>query len=147
MRTEYTAVRSETAEGVLRELGRYAVEREYASEGYVEAVLDREADFPTGLAVPTSDVDVAIPHAEPDHVDESAVVLGLPDDAIRFRHMDDPEDTVDANVVMLLLAEDSEGYTEFLSNLANLFGDPSFAEAVHEDQPDRLLDLIEKECL
>ncbi len=147
MRTEHIAVSSETAEGVLRELGRHAVERGYATSGYVEALLDREADFPTGLAVPTAPVDVAIPHAGPQHVREGAVVLALPETPVAFRDMDDPEETVDAGVVMLLLADESEGYTAFLSNLANLFQHPEFADAVRAGDPDRILDLVESECL
>jgi PTS system galactitol-specific IIA component len=147
MRTEHIAVSSETAEGVLRELGRHAVERGYATEGYVEALLSREADFPTGLAVPTAPVDVAIPHADPEHVRESAVVLALPETPVPFRDMDDPEGTVEAGVVMLLLADESDGYTAFLSNLANLFQNPGFADAVRADDHERILALVEEECL
>jgi PTS system galactitol-specific IIA component len=147
MRTEHVAVSTGTAEEVLRELGRCAVDRGYASEGYVEALLDREAEFPTGLSVPTAPFDIAIPHADPEHVDEGAVVLALPDEPVRFRDMDDPDETVDASVVLLLLARDSDGYAAFLSNLANLFRNAGFADAVRADDPDRILALIEAECL
>lgn len=147
MLTAHTPVSSETAKGVLRELAEYAIDQGYASEGYVEALLDREAQFPTGLAVPTAEFDIAIPHADPEHVEESAVVLALPDRPVAFRDMDDPEDTVDAGVVMLLLAGESEGYTAFLSNLANLFQHPQFAEAVEAGAPEWILELVESECL
>lgn len=147
MRTEHVTVASETAEGVLRELGRHAVERGYATEGYVEALLDREADFPTGLAVPTAPVDVAIPHADPEYVREGAVVLALPEGTVAFHDMDDPDGTVEAGVVMLLLADESDGYTAFLSNLASLFQHPEFADAVRDEDPDWILDLVESECL
>jgi len=147
MRTEYTTVSSETAEGALRELGRYAIEQGYASEGYVEALLDRETEFPTGLSVPTAPVNVAIPHADPEYVEESAVVLAIPETPVRFRDMDDPEESVEVGVVMLLLADESEGYTAFLSNLATLFQHPDFAGAAETGDPDRLLALVEEECL
>ena len=147
MRTEHADISSGTTEGVLRELGRYAVERGYAAEGYVEALLDREADFPTGLAVPATPFDVAIPHADPEHVREGALVLGLPDEPIPFRDMDDPDDTVDAGVVVLLLARDGDGYAAFLSSLATLLQDPGFADAVRAEDLERILGLIEEECL
>jgi len=147
MRMEHATVSAETSEGVLRELGHYAVERGYATDGYVEAILDREADFPTGLAVPTAPFDIAIPHADPEHVEEGAVVLAFPDDPVPFRSMDDPEETVEAAVVMLLLARESEGYTSFLSNLANLFQHDEFADAVAATDHERVLDLVEAECL
>ncbi len=147
MRTVHTAVSGETAEGVLRELGQFAIDRGHASEGYVEALLDREAEFPTGLAVPTAEFDIAIPHADPEYVEESAVVLALPDRPVAFRDMDDPDDTVAAGVVMLLLADEGEEYTAFLSNLANLFQHPQFAEAVEAGDPEWILDLVDGACL
>jgi PTS system galactitol-specific IIA component len=147
METDHTVVSGETVEEVLRELGQYAIERGYATEGYVEAVFDREADFPTGLSIPTVPFDIAIPHADPEHVTDEAVVLALPDDPIPFRDMDDPDDTVEAGVVMLLLVGESEGYTAFLSNLANLFQNPSFADAVRTNDPERILELVDEECL
>jgi len=147
MRTEHTAVGGESSEGVLRELGTYAVERGYASEGYAEALLDREAEFPTGLSIPTAPLDVAIPHADPEYVEESAVVLALPGDPIRFRSMDDPKETVEAGVIMLLLIEDGEAYTTLLSNLSNLFQSPAFPEAVRARNPEEVLALVDEECL
>ncbi|MFB6201019.1 MAG: PTS sugar transporter subunit IIA [Halorhabdus sp.] len=147
MLTEHTAVSSDTARGVVRELGQYAVKRGYASEGYVEAVLDRESDFPTGLSIPTEPFDLAIPHADPDHVHRDALVVGLPETPVRFHDMDDPRETVEAAVVILLLADDAEGYTTFLSNLANLFQNPAFGDAVEAREPERILELVEDECL
>jgi PTS system galactitol-specific IIA component len=147
MRTEYTELTSGTVDGVLRELGQYAIDRGYASEGYVEAILDREADFPTGLSVPTASFDIAIPHTDPEHVTEPAVVLGLPEEPVPFRNMDDPEQTVEAGVVMLLLAQENEGYTSFLSSLADLFQHPHFGDAVEARDHERILDLVESGCL
>ncbi len=77
----------------------------------------------------------------------SRVVLALPEDPVRFRDRADPDDTVEASVVLLLLARDSDGYALVLSNLANLVQNPEFVDAVLADDPDRILDRIEVECL
>jgi len=77
----------------------------------------------------------------------SRLVLALPEDPVRFRDMDDPDETVEASVVLLLLARDSDEYAPVLSNLANLVQNPEFVDAVLADDPDRILDLIEVECL
>ena len=147
VRINYTTVSEETSEGLLRELGHYAIERGYATDGYVEAVLDREADFPTGLEVPTASFDVAIPHADPEHVETDALVLTFPDKPVPFRNMEAPEETIEAAAVMMLLTRDSEGYASFLSNLANLFQHDEFAEAVAARDHEQVFNLIETECL
>ncbi|PSP82462.1 PTS galactitol enzyme II A subunit [Halobacteriales archaeon QS_1_68_17] len=147
MHTKYASVTGESAESVLRELGHHAVERGYAEEGYVSAILEREAEFPTGLSIPTESFGIAIPHADPEHVVEEAVILGLPPAPVGFASMDDPDETVQAEAVLLLLAGDSDGYTAFLSNLVNLFQDPAFVRAVREDDADAVLGLVDEHCL
>ena len=147
MRTEHADISSGTAEGVLRELGRYAVERGYTAEGYVEALLDREADFPTGLSIPDASFGVAIPHADPDLVEQEAVLLGLPSEPVAFDSMDDPDESVDAAAVLLLIASGSDGYNAFLSNLADLFQADGFIEAVRSQSSERVLELVEENCL
>lgn len=146
MKLVHTSVTGRSAEAVVRELGAYAVERGFADEGYVEAVLDREADFPTGLRIPDESFGIAIPHADPEHVSHEAVVLGLPPEPVAFRSMDDPERTVDAEAVLLLLVEGSDRYTSFLSNLADLFQDDRFVTTVRAGRADAVLALIEDRC-
>jgi len=147
MQTEYASVSGESAEAVLCELGEYAVAHGYAQEGYVQAVLEREAAFPTGLQLPGEGVGVAIPHADPDHVRRDGVVLGLPEEPVAFASMDDPDRSVDAGAVLLLLATGSDGYTAFLSNLTTLFQEDAFGAAVRERDADTVLDLVRTHCL
>lgn len=147
MWTEHVRVTSESAEGVINELGECAAERGYADSAYVEAVLEREAEYPTGLSVPDADFGIAIPHADPDHVNREAVILGIPESSVTFESMDDPDQTVDAEAVLLLLAAGSDEYTDFLSSLASLLQDGSFISAIREADPDAALTLVSEYCL
>lgn len=147
MITEHTSISGTSVETVLRELSQYAVDRGYADGGYVEAVLDREADYPTGLRIPAESFGIAIPHADPEYVSTEAVILGLPPRTVAFRSMDDPGQTVDAEAVLLLLTAGSDGYTSFLSNLAGLFQDDQFVATVRTGDADAVLDLVEEHCL
>jgi PTS system galactitol-specific IIA component len=147
MQTEYVDLEPGPYSDVLTRLGEYAIDRGLATEGYVDALLDREASFPTGLEIPTASFDIAIPHADPEHVIEPALVLALPSEPVPFHDMNDPDDTVEARVVLLLVAGESERYATFLSNLANLFQESDFAAAVEARDPDRVLSLVDEVCL
>ena len=48
-----------TREEVLKELSEAAIAAGYAKEGYYEALLEREKNYPTGLHIP--EIEVAIP--------------------------------------------------------------------------------------
>lgn len=137
----------ESAEDALCELGTRATEAGYVEETYVDAVLDREATHPTGLSVQTASFGVAIPHADVDRVKEQGLIVGLPSTPVQFHSMDDPDRTVDVEVILLLLVTDTDGYATFLSNLANLFSDEAFIEAVRSDRGDRVIELISEHCL
>lgn len=149
MHTESVELDGETYSDVLTEMGTYANEHEWADEEYVDALLAREADYPTGLDVPTAGFGIAIPHADPDHVSEQAVLLGLPPagSSVSFRSMDDPDQEVEVEVVVLLLVTETEGYSTFLSNLAKLFQADEFADLTKKRDADGLLELIIERCV
>lgn len=147
MRAETVALTAGTDREALAELAAHARDQGYVEAGYEEALLAREAEFPTGLDVPAAEFGIAIPHADPDHVTEGAVLLGLPERPVPFRSMDDPEEAVDAEAVVLLLVTEEEGYAAFLSNLANLFREDAFVEAVRAGDGEALLDLVVERCL
>jgi PTS system galactitol-specific IIA component len=147
METTSTTVTETSVEGALRELGDHAVEQGYADPAYVEAVVDRESEYPTGLSIPNEAFGLAIPHADPDHVIEEALVLGLPAEPVPFRSMDDPETTVDAEAILLLLVGDTDGYTQFLSNLAALFGESAFTDHVRQGDAESVLSVVRERCL
>lgn len=144
METDYIELVGETAEDVLEELATYALESGYVEEPYVNALLERERVHPTGLRIDreTDPFGIAIPHADPGHVREEAVVLGLPESPVTFHSMDDKDSQIQVDAVVLLLVTDTDGYTTFLSDLTTLFQDDAFATAVLDRDADRTLELI-----
>lgn len=144
METEYIELVGETAEDVLEELAMYALGHGYVEEPYVNSLLERERVHPTGLRI-DREIDpfgIAIPHADPDHVREEAVVLGLPESPVMFHSMDDKDSQIKVDAVVLLLVTDTDGYTAFLSDLTAVFQDDAFATAVLDGDADRMFELI-----
>lgn len=149
MYTESIEIAGETYTEALQMMGEYAHEQGWTDEGYVDALLAREADYPTGLDVPTMGFGIAIPHADPHHVSEQAILLGLPPvgSSVSFRSMDNPEEEIEAEVVVLLLVTETEGYSTFLSNLAELFQAERFADLTTKRDAESLLELIVERCV
>lgn len=147
MKSESLNLSYATAENALRELGEFAYDLNYVENEYIEALLEREANYPTGLEIPSEDYGIAIPHADPDFVLEQAIILGFPSDSVTFRSMDDKEKEIDVDLVLLLLVTEAEGYSTFLSNLTKLFQNSEFAEHVREQNREALLNQIMAEAV
>jgi len=144
MYSESLTLTGEDDETVLRELSDHAVAADLADPAYVDALLEREEDYPTGLSIPGEDghLGIAIPHADPDHVNRQAVIVGLPEETATFRSMDDKDEEIEVDVVVLLLVTETEGYSAFLSNLTKLFQDDDFADRVRAKDGDALVEMI-----
>jgi galactitol PTS system EIIA component len=92
---------------------------------YLEAVLAREAEFPTGL--PTPRFAIAIPHTDPEHCIEPAVAVGIMRNTVNFEEMGSPGTTLEVQIVFLLSITRPEDHVEWLSRLASAFQTPQLA--------------------
>lgn len=131
---------------VLEQMAKYLVKKRYVKDTYVSALITREESYPTGIKIPTG-VNVAIPHADVEHVIKQALVIGVPKEPVTFHNIEDPEDTVDVEIILLLVIKDPNGYVAFLSNLTRLFQDKNFVNLVEKKAYKELADLIVRNCL
>lgn len=89
-------------------------------EEFCQACIDREKEYPTGLA---ASVGVAIPHTQKSHVYHNGICfLRLPQ-PVAFRRMDDPDTFVDASFVFNLAINDPEEQLATLSKVMNFIQD------------------------
>ncbi len=142
----YKDLHSSDWEGVLRELSRFLHQRGYVKDTYEEAIIKREREVPTGLAVPGR-INVAIPHADIEHVNKEALVINIPDKPIKFMRMDDPDSLIDVKLILLLVIKNPDGYVKFLSKLTELFQDDKFVELVNKKDYDGLVEYIREKAL
>jgi len=94
-------------------------------ESYLEAVLARESEFPTGL--PTPGAAIAIPHTDPEHCLQPAVAVGILRDAVAFEEMGSPGTALQVPIVFLLSITSPEDHVQWLSRLASAFQTPELA--------------------
>ena len=59
---------------VLQIMGDAMIQEGYGEEGFTEALLEREKDYPTGLDV--DGIGVAIPHTDAEHVKKEGISIG-----------------------------------------------------------------------
>jgi PTS system galactitol-specific IIA component len=109
-------------------LGGLLQERGYVRDTFVDAVLDREKTFATGL--PTPEIQVAIPHADPEHVIRQAIAIGVLAEPVAFGEMGDPESTVDVRIVCMLAVSQSEVLVSLLRNLVGMLQDPELLRRI-----------------
>lgn len=128
---------------LLRQLGDTLVQAGAVSNSYIDAVCERERHFPTGLY--TGSVNVAIPHADPLHVKEPAIALGLARKGVLFRNMADPAADIDVQIVFLLALNKSESQLLILEQIMDLIQDQGSMQKVLEakEEQDVLSILIE----
>lgn len=147
MKTEVVYFDADSSTGALKSLVSVAEANDYVTDEYRQALLDREREFPTGIYIPLLNYSVAIPHADAELVSEQALVVGVPESPVTFANMEDPEETVNAELVLLLVVSDTDDYSEFLSNLVPLFQEESFHEHVQSGNGDAVVEKISDECL
>lgn len=94
--------------GVLREQG-------YVKESYAQAIVDREADFPTALDM--GGFNVAIPHCDVVNVNSAAMCIGILTHPVDWHKMDEPEETCKVSVVCMLALTEAHAHLEMLQKV------------------------------
>ncbi len=126
----YIHLKCKTGEEVLSFLTNRLVEDKRVKKEYVQAILDREYQYPTGLY--TGDISVALPHADYRLVNESAIIIGVLDAPVTFRQMSDPDAEVAVSVVILLALKDPHGHTDVLKQVTDLIQEQDALKKITE---------------
>lgn len=106
-----------TCSDILSFLADKLKEEGYAKEGYKEAILKREVEYPTGLP---AEIKIAIPHCDHTLVNESAIAIGVLNNTVNFQAMDDPSKTLDVQIVIMLALDEPHGHIEMLQKIVQL---------------------------
>lgn len=121
---------AENREEVLKALAKLLISSGYVKESFLEAILEREKVFPTGL--PTEGVGVAIPHADIIHVVKPAIAIGVLKKPVKFLIMGNPEEEVDVKLVFMLAINEPTMQINLLKNLVFLFQDKKLLHQLSE---------------
>lgn len=101
-----------------RTIGSRLHEKGLVEEDFGEALIKREAVYPTGLK--TEAYELAIPHTDVKYVKEGSISFVRFDKPVPFSHMGDPDTKVDAKFAFVLGVKVPHQQVEVLSTLVAL---------------------------
>ena len=123
-------VRAGSRDEVLKLAADHLKQAGYVTDGFFQALLERENMFPTGICF--GDTCVAIPHAEPGFVKKPVMLIMTLERPVRFVNMEDCEAEIPVEIVFVLAFTDSEKHLNVLQRLSALIRDSGTAAALRE---------------
>lgn len=122
-------LRVNDSQEAIQQMTTLLVESSHVEQAFAEDVWEREKTYPTGL--PTQPHAVAIPHADPDHVNQSAVCFGTLQGTVPFAQMGTEGSTVlDVKVIVLLAIKEREKQADLIKQVVNLIQNREFLQTL-----------------
>ncbi|MFL2101962.1 PTS sugar transporter subunit IIA [Marinilactibacillus psychrotolerans] len=116
-------------EEVFEKLGKRLEEDNIVQSGFVKALKEREADYPTGLPV---EIGVAIPHTDGTLVNKDKLIFVTLEEPVSFNEMGgEDEDTVEVSIVIMLAVGNGKKHLETLTKLINTIQNKDFVEQLY----------------
>ncbi len=123
----FTDLEADTSDDVMKQIGSAFTRLGYTKESYVEALIEREKEFPTGLDVEMENMGVAIPHTSVEHVNKSGTAIAVLKKPVTFHVMGGDEDeTVEIGIVFMLAVSDPGKHIDKLQRIIGLIQDRDF---------------------
>lgn len=108
-------------EDLLRKLAGEFLEEGLVKPSFPQAILDREAVYPTGL--PAVAFDIAIPHCAASNVIETSMAVATLAHPVEFQQMGSAEITLHPEVVFMLAIQDPDKQLETLQKIMGVIQD------------------------
>jgi PTS system galactitol-specific IIA component len=110
-------------------------------ESFLQGCLDREKTIPSGLE---TEIPVAIPHTNPEHVKMPAICVLRLEKPVSFGNMADPEQTVEAEFVFNMALLDADGQLGMLREIMAVAQDADFLRSAKTMPADVLRGILAK---
>lgn len=112
---------AKTSTDVFQKLGGRLIAADYCKESYIQALIEREKDFPTGINM--GNVGIAMPHTDKEHVKREGVAIGILKEPVHFFQMGTTDEPVDAKLIFMLAVQNPEEHLVFLQRILMLLQD------------------------
>ena len=113
---------------IMEAIGGKLIESGYCKSSYVQALKDREVDFPTGIDI--DGVGVAMPHTDVSHVNRAGIAIATLKEPVTFIHMATDDTPVPVNVVFMLAMEDSGRHLKKIQDILGVIQDKKTLEKI-----------------
>ena len=117
---------AETWEDVMKSLGQKLIDEGYTKESYIDALITREKDFPTGLDI--DGMGVAIPHTDVSHVNKAGIAIGVLKKPVTFIQMGSDDEEIGVKLVFMLAVTDPNAHIDELQRIIEIIQDKDILE-------------------
>lgn len=112
------------------------LEEGMVNDNYLDGIINREEQFPTGLV--TQHLNIALPHADPEFVEEAFVFICRLNTPVTCKQMGDNRE-MDVQNLFFLGIKDGKNQVGLLQVFMNLFMDEEFVQQfLSIDCPDEM---------
>lgn len=106
------------AEDCIRKMGEILIANHFVKENYIEDVIRREEQYPTGL--PGKKYNIAIPHSDHNTILKSAIGVCIPKEPIKFKAMDNINVDINCSIILFITIKDSSKQIKILKKIVDL---------------------------
>lgn len=105
-------------------------------DSFLEGVLARELEYPTGIFMETHSV--AIPHTEFEHVNRTGFAIAINDANVEFRRTDDPSEIIAPKIVVMMAIDQTCEKVSIIQSLFALLSDKEHVNEIVKMTPDNI---------
>lgn len=128
---------------IMEKMGSTFIKEGLCKESYINALIKREAEFPTGI-----DVDgfgIAIPHTDVSHVNVAGIGVATLKESVKFIQMGTDDEEVNVKVVVMLAIDNPNEHLSMLQNILNILQDQNVLKALAEaKEKEEIIEIIKK---
>lgn len=134
---------ADNKEDLLNSLASILKEKGYVKESYINGILEREKEFPTGLN--TEGVKVALPHTDAKHVTKAAILIAKLKDPVIFKEMGMSNSDVDAKLIFMMAVKNPDEQVKTLSKLMSILCEKETLIKLHDcTSASSVIDILSK---
>lgn len=128
---------------VLEYLATQLFEKKYVQESYIQAIQEREKEYPTGL--PSTAPGIAIPHANYEMVNKTTLAIATLANPVAFHNMEDNKSTLPIQIVIMMAIGEPHGQVEMLQKIVGIIQAEDLRKQMTNAETDtELLELLKK---
>lgn len=136
-------VQAKTDSEVLAFLASEMYKKNYVKEEYIQAIQEREKEYPTGL--PSTPPGIAIPHANYEMVNKTTLAIATLKDPVLFHNMENNNEQLPLQIVIMMAIGEPHGQVEMLQKIVGIIQDePLRQEMIRAGNDTELLELLKK---
>ena len=113
---------------VLQIMGDAMIQEGYGEDGFTEAVLKREKDYPTGLDV--DGIGVAIPHTDAEHVKKEGISIAVLDRPVEFEAMGEENCRIPVKIVIMFTVAGKDKHIDRLLLILDMIKDEEILQGL-----------------